>query len=68
MWIKPPAPQQNMTNPPDTRIFTPLMVPGLSVAIGHQLNESKRLEPVHRGAISRLELIEANSSGKVMAK
>ena len=55
-------------NQGDTRIFSPAMVPGLSVTIGHQLNQSKRLKLVWDGSICRFEHIGANSSGKVVTK
>ena len=44
------------------------MVAGLSVTIGRQLNESKRLMPLPSRPISRFKHIAANSSGKVVAK
>jgi hypothetical protein len=44
------------------------MVAGPSVTIGHQLNESKRLNPLQYASIFRSKHIEADSSGKVVAK
>jgi hypothetical protein len=44
------------------------MVPGLCATIGHQLNEFKHLKAVRSCQIFRLEPIETNSSGKVVAK
>jgi hypothetical protein len=52
----------------DTEIFSLLLVAGLSVAIGYQLNESKSLAPVDYRAIFRSKHITTNSSGKVMTK
>jgi hypothetical protein len=54
--------------PPDTRIFSPLTVPRLCVTIGHQVNEFKCLKPLFSRSIYRFEHIDANSSGKVVAK
>ncbi len=51
-----------------TRIFSPRAVPGLSVTIGRYWYLFKRLTPVRAGRIYRLEPIETNSSGKVVAK
>ncbi len=53
---------------PDTRIFSPLRVPGLCVIIGHQVNESKRFTALRAGRFYRFEHIVPNSSGKVVAK
>ena len=52
----------------DTRIFSPLTVPGLCVTIGRQLNESKRLSALRTRSIFRSKHIAANGSGKVVAK
>ena len=52
----------------DTRIFSPQTVPRLCVAIGHQVNEFMRLKSLRSRSICRLEHIDANSSGKVVAK
>jgi len=49
----------------DTRIFSPLTVPGLCVTIGRQLNESKRLSALRTRSIFRSKHIAANGSGKV---
>jgi hypothetical protein len=59
---------QGQNRTADTRIFSPAMVPGLCVTIGRQLNESKRLKSLRSRSICRLKHIEANSSGKVVAK
>jgi hypothetical protein len=53
---------------PDTRIFSPQTVPRLCVAIGHQVNESKRLTALPAARFCRFEHIVPNSSGKVVAK
>jgi hypothetical protein len=50
------------------RIFSPVRVPGLCVTIGRQLNEFMRLKLLRAPSIFRSEHIEANSSGKVVAK
>ncbi len=52
----------------DTRIFSPLTVPGLCVTIGRQLNESKPLSALRTRSIFRSKHIAANGSGKVVAK
>jgi hypothetical protein len=52
----------------DTRIFSPLLVPRLCATIGHQLNEFDGLSSLRSPSISRLEHIDPNSSGKVVAK
>ena len=59
---------QGQNRTADTRIFSPAMVPGLSVTIGRQLNESKRLELVLGGLKYRLGPIRADGSGKVVTK
>src|SRR6266568_2971547 len=59
---------QGQNRTADTRIFSPERVPGLCVTIGRQLNESKRLKRLCSRSICRLEHIDTNSSGKVVAK
>src|SRR5215475_1804572 len=56
------------TNRPDTRIFSPLAVARLYVAIGHYWYLFKRLTAVSAGRFYRFEHIAAYSSGKVVAK
>jgi hypothetical protein len=41
MELEPRQDRLQGTGTPDTRIFSPLTVPGLCVTIGHQVNESK---------------------------
>ena len=52
----------------DTRIFSPVVVPGLCVTIDHQLNELKRLKRLRDRSNYRLEHMGTNSSGKVVTK
>jgi len=54
--------------PPDTRIFSPLAVPGLCGTIGHQMNEFNSFCWLRDGSIYRFEHIETYSSGEVVAK
>src|SRR5262245_36932827 len=60
----------NSTNPmlPDTRIFSPLAVPGLCVTIGRYWHLFKRLTALSAGRFYRFEHIVTYSSGKVVAK
>src|SRR5262249_10294304 len=51
-----------------TRIFSPLAVRGLCVAIGRYWDLFKRLTAVPAGRFYRFEHIETYSSGKVVAK
>jgi len=51
-----------------TRIFSPVVVPGLCGTIGRQLNVSKRLKQVSNRSNYRFEHIVTNSSGKVVTK
>jgi hypothetical protein len=44
------------------------MAPRLCVTMGRQLNEFMRLKALRARSIFRLEHMEANSSGKVVAK
>jgi hypothetical protein len=53
---------------PDTRIFSPLLIAGLSVAIGRYWYLFKRLTAVSAGRFYRFEHIVTYSSGKVVAK
>ena len=52
----------------DTRIFSPLALAGLCVAIGHYWYLFKRLPAVSAGPFYRFEHINTYSSGKVVAK
>jgi hypothetical protein len=56
--------------PTATKIFSPEVevVPRLSVTIGRQLNQSKRLERDRLGRFTRLSHILPNGSGKVVTK
>src|SRR5262245_57137429 len=53
---------------PDTRIFSPLAVPGLCVTIGRYWYLFKRLTASTAGRCYRFEHIVTYSSGKVVAK
>ena len=53
---------------PDTRIFSPLAVPGLWVTIGRYWYLFKRLTAGSAGRFYRFEHIVTYSSGKVVAK
>jgi hypothetical protein len=52
----------------DTEIFSLLLVAGLCVAIGRQLNESKRLTPPCPARFYRFKHMVPHSSGKVVTK
>ena len=59
---------QGRSRTADTRIFSPLAVPGLCVTIGRYVYLFKRLTPVPAGRFYRFEHIVAYSSSKVVAK
>jgi len=54
--------------PPDTRIFSPLAVPRLSITIGHQMNEFNSFLPLRSHSIFRFPHIATNSSFKAHSK
>jgi hypothetical protein len=58
----------NLTGRTDTKIFSLLMLAGLSVPIGRQLNEFKRITPLHHRSIYRFDHIDTMGSGKVVTK
>jgi hypothetical protein len=59
---------QGQNRTADTRIFSPAMVPGLSVTIGRYWYLFKRLTAVLAHRFYRFEHIVPYSSGKVLAK
>ena len=59
---------QGRSRTADTRIFSPLPVPGLCVTIGRYWYLFKRLTAVPAGRFYRFEHIVPYSSGKVVAK
>jgi hypothetical protein len=56
----------NLNGRTDTKIFSLLMLAELSVPIGRQLNEFKRIKSRRFRSIYRFEHIDTNSSGKVV--
>jgi hypothetical protein len=59
---------QGQNRTADTRIFSPLTVPGLRDTMRRYLNRFNGLTLVLSPSFSRLEPIVANGSGKVVAK
>src|SRR6476659_5093896 len=59
---------QGQNRTADTRIFSPLAVPGLCDTIGRYVYLFERLTPVFRARFYRLEHIVSSSSGKVTGK